>query len=275
MIFDHAFGGTPTSHFVNVLLASIGITGHYKAYNAIREHRIDQHRAWMLRTWCIMACIVTTRPLMAIWGIAVSVLRRLGAPGAHFYATIQLPCEQVFYLLNEGKGVGNTSIVRPDFWTLYGTSCTPNLTNITSPVTPLYSSNVSPVGGFESLAPGSSARLAANLISKRIDGIAAALDLAGGPALLIGLILHALLTELYLRSTPEEAERLRRLGEAKRKAKQRELEKAKQAIPAADDSVAVEDQSASYKVSSTRKGAQGLERGGNCLSTKTLASIDI
>ena len=61
----------------------------------------------------------------------------------------------------------------------------------------------------------------ADLFSPRIELLTAALDKSAGPAILGAILLHALAAEGYLWWSKEEGDRLRRVGQAKRKAKAR------------------------------------------------------
>ena len=66
MIARHAFGGgfsTQTAIGVLVILTTLGL---FMAWINIKRLQIDQHRAWMLRTWFYFGTIITMRLIMII-----------------------------------------------------------------------------------------------------------------------------------------------------------------------------------------------------------------
>ncbi|GAB7362292.1 hypothetical protein MBLNU230_g2310t1 [Neophaeotheca triangularis] len=86
MIARRAFGGgLETQGFVGVL-AIMTTTGTVLAWVNIKRLQIDQHRAWMLRTWIYAGCIVTVRLIMVL---ATLVVSRVGS------YWVAMPCEVV------------------------------------------------------------------------------------------------------------------------------------------------------------------------------------
>ena len=177
----------------------------------------------------MIGCVVSMRPFMGVYASTIWLLNKLGAPGADFWNAIQLPCEVVFYMLNTGKDVGNATR-RPDFWSTYGAECAPGLVSLTSPATVLNGTIASPSGGMQAVVSGAKATLVADFTSKRVDRVTPALALGFGPAIAICMIVHLLVVEWYLRKTAEEGTRLKKVGEARRRAKEREAERKKTAV---------------------------------------------
>ncbi|KAI4152462.1 MAG: hypothetical protein LQ340_002892 [Diploschistes diacapsis] len=224
MISDRAFGGMPSARLAMWALALFVLAGHFQAYKAIKSYRIDEHRAWMLRTWVTMGGIVSMRPFMISYAIIISLLRKFGAPGIDYYAAIQLPCAQVFYMLNIGLDIGNVTR-KPDFFATYGSECAPGLVGMTHPATPLNAILTCPLGGYAAISQNATATLMANVISKRIDQFAPAMSLSFGPAAWVCCVLHLVFVEMYLRNTTDEAQRLKKLGDAKRRSVEKKLQK--------------------------------------------------
>ena len=94
MIARHAFGGAIETQVLVGLLAIITTGGASMAYYNIKRLQIDQHRAWMIRTWFYAASIITLRIIMILSALAVS------SNGGYYRAT---PCEEVAFLLNDPK----------------------------------------------------------------------------------------------------------------------------------------------------------------------------
>ena len=273
MLYDRAFGGQLSTQVSVISLFATTIAGHYKAYRAIKRFQLDRHREWMLRTWIYMGSIITVRPLLFLVAIAISVMRKLGVPGADYYAAIELPCEQVFYFLNIGNNVGNVTR-KPDFFSTYGASCTSNLTGLSSPFTTLNASTSSPLEGYGSIVSGAKALIHANLLDPRQDFKAAAIDVSFGPTFLLSLFIHVVLLELYFRRTPEEAERLKKLGEFRRRAKEQKL--AKKSLVEAVERDASDDSDTtravkSYKAKSVKVEIRETEEEEERLSAQALA----
>ncbi|KAK6436608.1 hypothetical protein LTR95_007204 [Oleoguttula sp. CCFEE 5521] len=66
MIARHAFGGGVEVQAWVGLLVIMTMVGLFLAYYNIKRLQIDQHRAWMLRTWFYFASIITLRIIMII-----------------------------------------------------------------------------------------------------------------------------------------------------------------------------------------------------------------
>ena len=223
LIFDHSFGGAPSTKVAILSLSAIALLGHYKAYRAIKQFELDKHREWMMRIWIYMGSIVTMRPVFILMAFTISFMRRWGIPGASMYATMELPCEQIFYMLTNGDEIG-VATRKPDFFSTYGASCTSHLTGLQSPYTTLNGSKTSPIRGYDAILSGAKASITGTLLTKRVDLRAAAFDITFGWGFLAAIVLHMFLLELYFRMTPKEAERLKKLGEQMRETRRKKVE---------------------------------------------------
>ncbi|THY71254.1 hypothetical protein D6C94_07795 [Aureobasidium pullulans] len=90
IITRHAFGGdfsTQTWTGAMVILTTIG---YIMAWVNIKLLQIDQHRAWMMRTWAWFATIITIRIIMIISAQIISMNR-------NWYTT--RPCAQIEFAL--------------------------------------------------------------------------------------------------------------------------------------------------------------------------------
>ena len=163
MIVRYSFGGTLATQSVVGTLAIATTTSAALAYYNIKRLQIDQHRAWMLRTWFYMGIIITIRLIMPISSVVISRL-----PGYYFAQ----PCRQI-----ESMGGDPTKypacVADSDGWTA--------------------------VKGSLVNADG-------------VENAAASLQMTFGMAGWIALALHAIGVEIYLRLTPAEDERLRRVS---------------------------------------------------------------
>lgn len=86
MIGRWAFGGTVATQALVGLLA-IATTGSATlAYINIKRLQIDQHRAWMIRTWLYAGTIITLRLIMALSALIISQY-------GNYYTA--MPCRQI------------------------------------------------------------------------------------------------------------------------------------------------------------------------------------
>ena len=72
MIARHSFGGGIDTQVYVGLLAIMTTLSISLAYYNIKRLQIDQHRAWMLRTWFYAASIITLRIIMIISAMIIS-----------------------------------------------------------------------------------------------------------------------------------------------------------------------------------------------------------
>jgi hypothetical protein len=164
-----AFGGSiATQTFVGVL-AIATTTSIFLGYYNIKRLQLDQHRAWMLRTWFYAGCIITMRVILIIMAPIIS-------QSSDFFTYYQtFPCDQI------------AETAGPDVALTYA-ACR---------------DDPSGVAAVRANFGGS----AANIME-----IAAALQLGFAASCWLGLTIHAVGVEIYLRFTPAEAERLRRVS---------------------------------------------------------------
>jgi len=77
-----------TQAFVG-LLATMTIVSAVLVYTNIKRLQIDQHRAWMLRTWFYAGSIITLRIIMIIAALVITQI------GGYF---ISMPCQKIEYV---------------------------------------------------------------------------------------------------------------------------------------------------------------------------------
>ncbi|KAL8873328.1 MAG: hypothetical protein Q9174_001187 [Haloplaca sp. 1 TL-2023] len=94
MIARHSFGGEFETQVYVGLLAIMTTVGAVLAYYNIKRLQIDQHRAWMLRTWFYAATIITLRIIMIISA------QILGAAGGFYQAW---PCDKISFLYEDNS----------------------------------------------------------------------------------------------------------------------------------------------------------------------------
>ena len=158
---------------------------------------------------------------MGVFAIVITLARRSGVPGEKWYGSIDIACEAIYYMLNEGLDVGD-GVTKVDFWETYGAACAPvGMERVIVEPVRWVNGSLSAVGDYGAVFGGRTAEVMADLFSPRVELLTAALDLAAGPAVFVAILLHAVAAEGYLWWSKEEGERLRRVGEAKRKAKAR------------------------------------------------------
>ncbi|KAF1984724.1 hypothetical protein K402DRAFT_335803 [Aulographum hederae CBS 113979] len=179
MIARVAFGGDlSTQGAVGVLVilttVSIGL-----AYYNIKRLQIDQHRAWMLRTWFYFGTIITTRLIM------ITTTTIISSAGTYYASR---PCAQLDYIFRHSEKA--TTSFYPACASYYNTTST-------SP---------------SATATSAQAIIHADFNSSNPAEIGVALGLPFGMSLWIALWLHAVGVETYLRLTPKEAGRLRQVS---------------------------------------------------------------
>ncbi|KAL8706675.1 MAG: hypothetical protein Q9201_000309 [Fulgogasparrea decipioides] len=92
MIARHTFGGEFETQVFVGLLAIMATVAALLAYFNIKRLQIDQHRAWMLRTWFYAASIITLRIIMIISAQIIS------STSGYYRA---LPCKQLAYMYDD------------------------------------------------------------------------------------------------------------------------------------------------------------------------------
>lgn len=92
MIVRHSFGGEiETQALIGILTIVITFSAGMAYYN-IKRLQIDQHRAWMLRTWFYAGSIITLRLIMII---SAQILSRIGT----YYRVMD--CGEIGFLLED------------------------------------------------------------------------------------------------------------------------------------------------------------------------------
>ena len=72
MIARHTFGGEfETQTWIGLVALATTVSAALAYYN-IRKRQIEQHKAWMLRTWFYAASIITLRIIMIISALIIS-----------------------------------------------------------------------------------------------------------------------------------------------------------------------------------------------------------
>lgn len=157
-IARHSFGGTlETQAGVGVVgIAVIG--GVVMAYINVKRLQIDQHRAWMLRTWFYAGSIITMRFIMLISMAIISSIQ------GYFFVE---PCSKIDYIL----GGGSETVLR-----LYP-SC---------------------AAFYDGTNPDAQAVVQASMTSGNIVEVVAAMNVTFGMALWLALVLNAVGVEIYV-----------------------------------------------------------------------------
>ncbi|KAJ1328237.1 DUF2306 domain-containing protein [Microdochium nivale] len=180
MLLDEAAGGHVETQAIGAVLTFLFLASTLRAVVAIKQLRIDQHRAWMLRSWIYAWCIVTMRPIFILLALAISKF-------GNFH--VALPCHKIEYVL------ANAKVPDPNI-TLAATfpDCTPYMSGAD---------------------PAKMAIVRANLLGSIVERTAV-LNMSFGTATWIALVIHAVLVELYLNYTPDEALRLKKYSHTRR-----------------------------------------------------------
>ncbi|KAF2716342.1 hypothetical protein K431DRAFT_307870 [Polychaeton citri CBS 116435] len=93
MVARRAFGGDMAAQTFSGFLSVYTVIGSFFAYINVKRLQLDQHRAWMIRVWVLMATIVTLR---IIQHIMMSILTLVGS----YYYTIL--CGQLAVIASPG-----------------------------------------------------------------------------------------------------------------------------------------------------------------------------
>lgn len=180
MLADKAAGGhLITQEMVGFVVLVTTITFGLAVWN-VKKLQLDQHRAWMLRTWSYLAFIISLRLIEVIIAAITSKW-----PGAERYAA--MTCDQLEFI--------------------YTTT-----SNITATREVLYSEY--PVCAPENIGLlGEGAHIAVKGVLGDERSLLSAVMIVAFPAGAgLALLLHAIVVEVYLGLTPAEAERLRNVS---------------------------------------------------------------
>jgi Predicted membrane protein (DUF2306) len=171
MITRHAVGGSPNTQAAIGTLATVTIISISLAYYNIKRLQIDQHRAWMIRTWVYAGSIISVRLIMMAANKVVYAMK-------DYYDVVA--CDVIF---NDYAILGIPDAGNPTYL-LYPQCATGNGT-----ANGRIAVHADPTAGPETAA--------------------AAFQLTFGMSVWIALIIHAIGVEMYLNLTPAETERLR------------------------------------------------------------------
>lgn len=180
MVADRAFGGSLSTQIWIGFTAIITTVGILLAYYNIKRLQIDQHRAWMLRVWFYMGCIITQRIIMII---AVNIISQW--PAAMQYKS--MPCTVLEYMFRTTR----PESVAMEYLDQNYPACNAANANYT-------------VDGYVVVK--------GDFALGEIENVAAALETMFGPSLWLALMIHAVGVEIYLHLTPREAARLREVS---------------------------------------------------------------
>ena len=89
MIVRRSFGGQMETQTFVGLLVIMTTLGASMAYYNIKRLQVEQHRAWMLRTWFYAGSIITLRIIMIISALIIS------SNGGYYRA---MPCSEIDFL---------------------------------------------------------------------------------------------------------------------------------------------------------------------------------
>ncbi|KAI1654336.1 hypothetical protein F4813DRAFT_399061 [Daldinia decipiens] len=90
-MLKHTMGGSTETQSMNVLLLVIFVTAVYKGIVAAKNHRIQEHRDYMLRAWVYGGSVITLRLIMLATSIMMSY-------SGNWYVAI--PCDKIEYLMD-------------------------------------------------------------------------------------------------------------------------------------------------------------------------------
>ena len=182
MIADQTMGGHLSTQAAVGFLSIIVLVGLSLAYYNIKRKQIDQHRAWMLRTWIWLGSIITIR--------FISILTSLIYSLPSYYRPIYeaMPCPKLLWILeNYNQTFSNVSDTAIELGNLYPT-CSGQATNL------------------------STSAIVQATMHGGAENIGASLNAGFGMSIWLGLAIHMVAVEIYLHLTPKEAERLRRFS---------------------------------------------------------------
>ena len=182
VIADTSFGGDMTTRTFVGFLGLISIIGLGMAWWNIRCKQIDQHRAWMLRSWFWMGSIITLRIIMIIAAQIISLPGILSSRPL----SADFPCPQLGWMQQQYNSTGLSGDEQ------------------LAALGALYPSCAGHENDMLTVAP-----VTANFNGAGAIDVAAAFHVNFGTAGVLALILHAIGVEIYLKLTPRESERLR------------------------------------------------------------------
>ncbi|KAL3425345.1 hypothetical protein PVAG01_02136 [Phlyctema vagabunda] len=178
-----AMGGSASIRIVIFFIAGFSLFSAFKSWIGIRNMRIDQHRAWVIRTWAYMGSILSLR----IWIVPFMIATQILNTNVHKRV---LECQEVLFL-----------------YSTRGLSLTEPLARY--PVCANATMGGAPVDVIVTAALG-----------PNVEQVYTMLGVCFGAAGWAGLMINALAVEAYLNYTRDEEERLKKVSEVRRKAAQ-------------------------------------------------------
>lgn len=172
---DKALGGTIETRCLIGVLAIVSVGSGLMAYINIKRLQIDQHRAWMLRCWGYSFLIVTLR-LIQLFSIPI-----ISSMSGLYYPMACSTIENI------------NKLTRPGLAREFFPECENNPDHF---VAVRASLNAHAVGDGP----------------KPLHEIGAAIEITFPLATVLSLFLHVILVEIYLKLTPAEANRLKRVS---------------------------------------------------------------
>jgi hypothetical protein len=181
-VSDTAMGASLEMRLFVPVVAGITTVSLALAYINIKRLQIDQHRAWMLRTW-VYAFIIVSQRLIQL--PTMQIISRMGI----FY--VPMKCHSIDHIL---------TLVQPGLAPLFYPECAESPDNVVAVL-----ANRNPVPNEQGIPP--------------LHQIGATVQLTLLPTLILALLLHIFGIEMYLHLTGAEAKRLRRVSRERQRAK--------------------------------------------------------
>lgn len=175
LISDSAMGATIEMRLFVPVLAGMTIVSLVLAYLNIKRLQIDQHRAWMLRTW-VYAFVIVSQRLMQL--PTMDIISSMGS----FY--VPMKCHSIEHIM---------SLIQPGLAPLFYPECAENPSLVVAVL-----ANNNPLPNEQGIPP--------------LHQIGAAVQLTLMPTLILAIFLHVFGIELYLHLTGAEAKRLKKVS---------------------------------------------------------------
>ncbi|KAL6409033.1 hypothetical protein AUP68_07984 [Ilyonectria robusta] len=172
MIAKSTFGGTLDMQAATGTASIAFLVCQGLGYYNIKKLQIEQHRAWMLRGWVIVGFVITMR-------IIAIIMSRITSSMSPYYSVGS--CAVVDYMYSHNKTIVEA---------LY-----PNCASF-----------------YTGEALDQRILIKGDFNAPRPDQKASGLNVTFGASAWLALAIHCIAVELYLRLTPAEAERLRRVS---------------------------------------------------------------
>ena len=176
MLARYALGGNLDTQLLVGLLSVTSVTAGTMGFLNIKRQQLDQHRAWMLRTWFYAASIITLR-------IVQLAVNEIISEVPNNYQAVQCRVLASIY-----QGLGLPTLGKD------------------------YPSCVKDPNGWVAAQVNINAGNPPLMGPPNIGQITAATTMGFGTSGIVALFLHMVGVEIYLRFTPKEAKRLRQVS---------------------------------------------------------------